>query len=204
MIGDMELTTKAYNRIFLDKILAEMVVEKKADHATFRSKLLELDGDSQRWPDDDTFKTAWSHRQLYEGRSTRKVRAVLEALEFKLRTSKQEFVPELESLSVEHVLPQQWKSEDYPLPADTPEAKEARARLLHSIGNLTLVTSGFNSELSNKAFRVKRPELAANSSLMLNSYFQHLTDEDSWDQKSIVARADSLFERARTIWPYPS
>jgi hypothetical protein len=214
MIGDMEsyfvrrficgLTTKAYNRIFLDKLLAEMVAEKKADPATLRAKLLELEGDSQLWPNDDAFKTAWSRRQLYEGRSTRKVRAVLEALEFKLRTSRQEFVPELDSLSVEHVLPQQWKPEDYPLPADTPEAKEARARLLHSIGNLTLVTSGFNSELSNKAFKVKRPELAANSSLMLNSYFQHLKDEDSWDEMSIVARADSLFGRACMIWPYPS
>jgi hypothetical protein len=136
--------------------------------------------------------------------STRKVRTILEALEFSLRTSKQEFLPELDSLSVEHVLPQQWKPEDWPLPAETPEAREARKRLLHSIGNLTLVTSGFNSSLSNEAFKVKRPEIAANSSLMLNAYFQKFQDTDSWNETAIVARADSLFDRARTIWPFPA
>jgi hypothetical protein len=198
------LTTKNYNRIFLQRILAEMIAEKTTDPAILRTKLLELDGDSQRWPDNDSFKIAWSRRQLYEGRSTRKVRAVLEALEFSLRTAKQEFLPELELLSVEHVLPQEWKAEDYPLPADTSEAKEARKRLLHSLGNLTLVTPGFNSSLSNKAFNIKCPELIANSSLMLNAYFQRFKPDDKWGESSIIARADSLFGRALSIWPYPS
>lgn len=197
------LTTKSYNRIFLDRLLAEMVTECRADSATLRAKLLSLDGDSQRWPDDEAFRSAWSHRQLYEGRSTRKVRAILEALEFSLRTSKQEFLPELDSLSVEHVLPQGWESEKWPLKADTSQVRESRARLLHSIGNLTLVTPGFNSSLSNEAFKDKRPEIAANSSLMLNSYFQQFQNTDSWDDIEIIGRAESLFETARTIWPYP-
>jgi hypothetical protein len=197
------LTTKSYNRIFLDRLLSEMVSEDKADAATLRQKLLKLDGDSQRWPNDDNFKQSWSYRQLYEGRSTRKVRAVLEALEFSLRTSKQEFLPELDSLSVEHVLPQQWKPGDWPLPAETPGAPEARERLLHSLGNLTLVTPGFNSSLSNDGFKIKRPEIAANSSLMLNAYFQKFQDTDSWNEATIVERANSLFDLARTIWPFP-
>ncbi|MFZ2155750.1 MAG: HNH endonuclease family protein, partial [Bradyrhizobium sp.] len=198
------LTTKSYNRVFLDRLLSEMVAEEKADAPTLRAKLLALEGDSQLWPSDEKFGIAWSRRQLYEGRNSRKVRAILEALEFSLRTSKQEFMPELDSLSVEHVLPQGWKPQDWPLPADTAEAKEARARLLHSLGNLTLVTSGFNSSLSNVAFSLKRPELAANSSLMLNAYFQKFKDADPWDEETIVARAESLFGRACTIWPYPA
>jgi hypothetical protein len=129
---------------------------------------------------------------------------VLEALEFSLRTSKQEFLPELDTLSVEHVLPQQWRPADYPLLTDTPEAKEARGRLLHSLGNLTLVTRGFNSSLSNEAFKIKRPELAANSSLVLNAYFQRFKDDDSWAEKTIAARADSLFPQACKVWPYPA
>lgn len=197
------LTSKSYNRIFLDRLLAEMVKEDKADPDTLRSKLLALDGESQVWPDDERFKTAWLRRQLYEGRNTRKVRTVLEALEFSLRTARQEFLPDLDELSVEHVLPQGWKPTDWPLPADSPEAREARQRLLHSIGNLTLVTPGFNSSLSNVAFRLKRPEIAANSSLMLNAYFQKFADTDTWDEASIVARAETLFERARAVWPHP-
>jgi Protein of unknown function DUF262/Protein of unknown function (DUF1524) len=198
------MTTKGYNRIFLNRLLAEMVAENKADAATLRAKLLALEGDSQRWPQDAEFKAAWSHRQLYHGSNTRKVRAILEGLEFALRTSKQEFIPELEKLSVEHVLPQKWKLGDYPLQEDTPKAAEARSRLLHSIGNLTLVTSGFNSALSNESFRIRRPEIAANSSLMLNAYFQKFGDADSWDEDAIVARAESLFPHAIKSWPYPS
>jgi hypothetical protein len=67
-----------------------------------------------------------------------------------------------------------------------------------------LVTSGFNSTLSNEAFSRKRPEIAANSSLMLNAYFQRLRDEDAWDEKAILARAGELFSIALKAWPFPS
>ena len=198
------LTTKSYNRVFLNRLLAEMVRDKKSDASTLRAKLIELEGSSQRWPNDEEFKASCLHRQLFQGRNTRKVRAVLEALEFAQRSAKQEFAPELNALSVEHVLPQQWKPEDWPLPADTPEAREARTRLLHSIGNLTLVTPAFNSALSNETFKVKRPEIVANSSLVLNAYFQKFKDDDVWNEETIVARAGSQFAYAIKIWPYPA
>jgi hypothetical protein len=197
-------TTKGYNRIFLSRLLAEMVREDKYDGTTLRQKLLGLEGDSQVWPSNQEFESAWFRRQLYQGQNTQKVRAILEALEFALRTSKQEFMPELDSLSVEHVLPQKWKPEDYPLTADNAEEREKRKRLIHSIGNLTLVTPGFNSSLSNEPFRIKRPEIAANSSLMLNAYFQQFKDTHPWNEDSIVVRAQALFPLALKIWPYPS
>jgi len=135
-IGDIEsylvrrficgLTTKSYNRTFIQRLLGEMAAEGKVDAATLRSKLLALDGSSQVWPRDADFEAAWVHRRLYEGANTRRVRAVLEGLEFGLRNGKQEFLPELEPLSVEHVMPQRWRPEDYPLPAETTEARAAR------------------------------------------------------------------------------
>ncbi len=197
------LTTKGYNRIFLNRLLSEMIAEGKSDAESLRSKLLVLEGPSQRWPDDREFKIAWCFRQLYQGSSTRKVRALLEALEFASRTAAQEFIPELDKLSVEHVLPQKWNPQNWPLPTDKPEneVKEARTRLLHSIGNLTLVTSSFNSSLSNEPFEVKRPAIAANSSLMLNAYLQKFKDTDSWGEAEITARADSLFPLALKLWP---
>src|SRR3546814_20624914 len=99
-----------------------------------------------------------------------------------MRSSKQEFLPEFDPLSVEHVLPQGWQAADYPLHEDTAEARDARRRLLHSIGNLTLVTPGYNSTLSNRAFSEKRPEIAATSSLMLNTYFQPMTYHEAGDK----------------------
>jgi len=211
-IGDLEsylvrrficgYTTKSYNRTFLNRLLAEMVREQKTDAATLREKLLSLQGDSQCWPDDETFARDWCHRRLYQGRNTGKVRAVLEALELSMRGSKQESLVLPDGLTVEHVLPQQWQTH-WPLAEATPENQERRGRLLHSIGNLTLVTQAFNSALSNEPFAVKRQEIVTTSLLMLNTHFQRYDDNHAWDEDEIVARADSLFAYALKIWPMP-
>jgi len=197
-------TTKSYNRVFLNRLLAEMVRENKADAASLRVKLLALGGDSQRWPDDETFARSWCHRALYQGRSTAKVRAVLEALELSLRGKKQEELALPSGLTVEHVLPQKWRISDWPLATDTPETRAGRERLLHSIGNLTLVTQAFNSSLSNAAFSVKRPEIVTTSLLMLNTHFQAYGDNDAWTEEEIVARAEALLDHALKIWPMPA
>jgi hypothetical protein len=196
-------TTAAYNRIFLNKLLAEMVQESKSDAATLRQKLLSLSGDSQKWPDDTELRDSWLSRQLYRGSNTRKVRAILEALELANGEYGKEFGFEFDVLSVEHVLPQKWKPTDYPLPIDTTEGRATRARLIHSIGNLTLVTPKFNTALSNEAFKVKRPAIAAESGLRLNAYFQSPPNGVVWDEKAIIARAEALFPRALQIWPRP-
>lgn len=196
-------TPKGYNRIFLNRVLGEMVIEGQANAATLRAKLLELKGDSQKWPDDTQFKSSWIYHRLYQGSSTKKVRAVLEGLELQARTSIQEFIPRLETLSVEHVMPQKWTPERYPIKLGSAEA-ETRKQLIHSIGNLTLVTPGFNSSLSNEAFNVKRPEIAHNSSLLLNAYFQQPPFGDIWDEAAIVARAETLLPLALKAWPYPT
>jgi uncharacterized protein with ParB-like and HNH nuclease domain len=155
------LTTQGYNRIFLTKLLAEMGEEKKSDADTLRKGLLSLSGTSQKWPEDAEFRDSWIQRQLYKGGSTRKVSAILEGLELGLGQYRKEFKFEFDTLSVEHVLPQKWRPEDYPLSADTAEAREKRARLLHSIGNMTLVTPNFNSALSNERFEIKHPAIVA-------------------------------------------
>lgn len=126
-----------------------------------RKKLHDLDGESQRWPSDPEFRQAWCHRALYTNRAT-KVRALLEALEMSLRSSKQECQQLPAALTVEHVLPQKWDAGHWPIPGTTDEHLATRQRLLHSIGNLTLVTSQFNSSLSNAPLapsgrRSKRP-----------------------------------------------
>lgn len=211
-IGDIEsylvrrficgYTTKSYNRTFLNRLLAEMVREQKTDATTLRSKLLALEGDSQVWPNDETFARNWCHRALYQGRSTAKVRGILEALELAMRGSKQENLALPDGLTVEHVLPQKWPTH-WPLVQGTLENQEKRNRLLHSIGNLTLVTQGFNSALSNEAFAVKRPEIVTTSLLMLNTHFQAYGDNDAWDEQEIVARAEGLFAHALKIWSFP-
>ena len=196
------LTTKSYNRLFVDRLLSELVEEGKSDAGSLRHKLLALEGSSQRWPGDEEFAEAFVQRRLFEGTTTRRVRAVLEGLELGLRNAAQEFTPELEQLSVEHVLPQHPNPSDYPLAEDSAEARANRFRLSHAMGNLTLVTPGFNSSLSNKAFDLKRPAIALNSSLMLNGYFQAL-GSDAWGEDAIQVRGRALFVTALQVWPRP-
>ncbi len=195
-------TPKGYNRIFLNRLLGEMVRDGSSDPGLLRKKLHDLDGESQRWPADPEFRQAWCHRALYTNRAS-KVRGLLEALELSLRSDKQEWQNLPTALTVEHVLPQKWAPDHWPIETMTDESIATRTRLLHSIGNLTLVTPQFNSSLSNAPFKAKRKEIVSTSLLMLNTYFQKFTDDQAWDEIRIKARSEELFELATKIWPHP-
>lgn len=195
-------TPKGYNRIFLNRLLGEMVRDGSKDPGLLRQKLHELEGDSQRWPADPEFRLAWCFRPLYTNRAS-KVRALLEALEMADRSDKQEWQNLPMALSVEHVLPQKWSPENWPLENATDETVANRQSLLHSIGNLTLVTPQFNSSLSNAPFKIKRKEIVTTSLLRLNTYFQRFSDDQSWDESQIKARSEELFELAKEVWPHP-
>lgn len=212
ILGDLEsyvvrrfvcgLTTKGYNRIFTTRLLAELAKEGRSDAAALREKLGDLTGDSQIWPSDAAFEQGWCYRGLYQGKNTSKVRAILEALELRSRTTKQELLPLPDGLTVEHVMPQKWET-NWTIANNTAEALADRRRLLHSIGNLTLVTSAFNSALSNEDFAMKRSEIVTTSLLMLNTYFQQFSDQDVWDETAIVNRAVAMLPLAKAVWGRP-
>lgn len=197
------LTTQSYNRTFMKRLLPELASAGATDSDALLEQLLALEGDSQLWPSDDRFRTAWIHNQLYKGSNTRRVQAVLEGIELQLSPDHHEYRTDPRKLSVEHILPQKWKPADYPLPEDSDEAKATRARLIHSIGNLTLVTPGFNTSLSNAAIKQKRPDLARESALALNAHFQELSNDDAWNEERIIARAETLLPLALAAWPRP-
>jgi hypothetical protein len=196
------LTTKGYNRIFTSRLLGELTRERRTDPNALREKLVALAGESQLWPSDAQFEEAWCYRPLYQGRNTSKVRGLLEALELGSRTTKHEEFALPDSLTVEHVMPQAWES-NWPLADPTPERSAERRRLIHSIGNLTLVTQAFNSALSNEPFEMKRPEIVTTSLLALNQYFVEMGDSARWDEDAIVVRARSLLPAAVRIWRRP-
>lgn len=197
------LTTQSYNRTFMKRLLPDLAKSQRFDAEAIRGQLVALEGDSQCWPDDGQFKAAWVHNQLYRGSNTNRVQALLEGLELQLSPDHHEYRLDPKKLTVEHVLPQKWRATDYPLMDDTDASKAARARLLHSIGNLTLITPNFNTSLSNSSFKEKRPALARESALALNGYFQEFKDTDMWSDATIVARATDLYPLAQSAWPRP-
>src|SRR5690606_32513961 len=111
----------------------------------------------------------------YKRLQVRGIRMILKTLEASLATDLQETVTYHPNISVEHVLPVQWRKnwpEPDPALATLDEsAEEVRDRLLHTFGNLTLLTQKLNSKNSNAPFKTKKRLITKNSVLRLNVHF---------------------------------
>jgi len=75
-----------------------------------------------------------------------------------------------------------------------------RERLIHTLGNLTLVTVPANSAASNAAYAEKRPWLAK-SLLAMNS---EIIESTIWSEQEILARGIALGDVAVEVWPAPT
>ncbi|CAN0624564.1 protein of unknown function [Burkholderia multivorans] len=82
---------------------------------------------------------------------------------------------------------------------ETPEvlASKNRDNLVHTFGNLTLITGSLNSAIKHGAWIDKRAEILSNSVLPING---RLSQYDSWDEATIEQRGRELLERALKIW----
>jgi uncharacterized protein with ParB-like and HNH nuclease domain len=201
-----ELTPKNYNRTFLT-LLTKLSKEPQPSRAAMQRELLSLEGESGVWPDDKTFTEHLMYHPIYNSIGPKRVKLVLTAVELASRTPKQEVIPLAINnlLTIEHVMPQTMDEENWPYPNPIVEVKEKiqRLNLIHSLGNLTLLTQPLNSNVSNGPFLVKRPAIAGQSLLILNSYFQKFSDDDIWNENTIIERGKVLSELILKIWPYP-
>lgn len=200
------LTTKNYNRLFLELIKS---VEKVGEISTqtVSEFLLKAKGESTRFPSDDDLKKAFLEYPVYQWLPQYKVRAVLGALDRSLETDKSERIALPDGLTIEHVMPQKWQAH-WGLQLDDPddalenqEKSSERDALIHTLGNLTLITGNLNPALSNSGWSEKRPELIKFSKLNLNRHFHDIQD---WNEGAIKDRGEHLFNKALEIWPFPS
>lgn len=160
--------------------------------------------DVNRWPDDDEICRNLLNRDMYHFLSKSRLRMILEALNQALRTDKSEKVQvlDIDSLTVEHILPQGWeKSLDWKLPTDSREARDARMERVHRLGNLTLLTEKLNPSVSNAGWETKRKAFAEHSLLKMN---QDLVRQERWDEAIIDQRSQRLYEVAKLCWPIPT
>ena len=100
-------------------------------------------------------------------------------------------------------MPQQWQKH-WPLLEDAgnqERSADRREELIHTIGNLTLLTGKLNPALSNGPWDTKRPELLKHSALNLNRWFQEV---ETWNELAIKRRTRELLDLAVGIWAYPS
>lgn len=194
------LTTKGYNT------LMRSLIQKLRSNDSFSAKavrdfLLAQDAESTRWPSDEEFEKAWLNRPLYGLLTQARVRIVLEALELAMYTGKSEKILIESKLTIEHLLPQEWEKH-WPLPKEpsTDDATKRREILLHTLGNLTLVTDKLNPALSNGPWLDKKAALAEHSLLAMN---HKLTAQEVWGELAIDSRGKELFDLAKKIWPRP-
>lgn len=196
-----ELTPKNYNNFFLEAVKLVAEADPNQFGSILRTYLLSQTSDTGRWPNDDEFQEAWRKLEAYRRlKPQMRLRMVLEAIELHKRNSnltEENFLPK-KKLSVEHIMPRGWAA-NWPLLENTAEAIEAREALIHTFGNLTLVTSALNSSLSNDPWSKKQKTLRKHSSLLLNGDLQ---EADAWDEAAIKNRSKNMFKLAKKIWPY--
>ena len=205
-----DLSKKKYNYVFptvLRKLREHVHSGGQIDRACLRRILCESNADSIRWPNNQDFKQAWMDSPLYDYSPRAFINVILERID---RTYPRDLIAFVNygKATIEHVLPQGWQTH-WPLPQDaqgaqygakleTPE--ETRERLLHSIGNLTLLGQELNAGVSNAPYALKREAIVEQNSLRINSYFRNVAQ---WDEAAIRTRSEMLFAVALELWPRP-
>ncbi len=202
-------TTKSYTQVIAELIVQIRKGDRDRSGDVVENFLANQSGDARYWPDDGEIRreteSLLAYRRLRGGR----VRMVLEAVEdFKrgwignATSFGGERVPR-GKLAVEHVMPRKW-SQNWPGASGSVEAEE-RDRLIHTFGNLTLLTGKLNSKVSNGPWigpNSKLEGLQKHDVLHLNRELLDLAQDD-WSETKIAARTEQLTETIITIWPAP-
>lgn len=203
-------TQQGYTNLFLGLLreLHEVSKKSKIDRKFVQKFLLRGTGVNTVWPNDRDFKRAWLNKENYESRYSSRVRMILTEINNNMykRAPDSQMV---DTLTVEHILPEAWKDNDWPLLGDEwyernriedEERETTRGRLLNTFGNLTLLTGELNSLASNKSFRMKKSEIAGHTQIPLNNVF---SNEEEWNEEKIISRGEMLFKHALEIWQRP-
>jgi hypothetical protein len=194
------LQVRNYNHSAIDILNALDGRDEDADEALI-DYLKASSTDTERWPDDSEMELALLTMPAYTSITRARVRFVLEAIEWRLRTHQVENLAALDGrqLTIEHILPQDWSRWD----AEMPDAATVTRRqaLVHTLGNLTLLTAYLNPSVSNDPWVKKKPGIENKSLLMLS---KGVLSQHVWDEDAIVARTRYLVDLILEIWPGPN
>lgn len=147
----------------------------------------------RRFPNDEEFKKELECRDLYNFRSRSYLLRRLENHDRKERVNVSEY-------TIEHILPQNTNLNHDWREALGPDWEKIQQKYVHTLGNLTL--TGYNSEYSDKFFTDKRDMKGGfrESPLKLN---RGLANLDTWNEETILQRAENLSKEALKVWQYP-
>ena len=166
-------------------------------------------GANRYWPDAAEVSQELSGLLAYKRLRRQRLRMVLEAVEDHLRgwtgaaPAKGSERVRRGVLHIEHVMPRKWQTH-WPAPEDASDEAQ-RDRLIHTLGNLTLLTGKLNASISNAAWTGpsgKAAALQAHDVFHLNRHLLHRAGA-GWDDASIRARTAELIALIQQVWPVP-
>jgi len=199
------LNTGMYGLFFVDVMNCVSNAASASD--AIIDKFLREKSDSTRWPTDEEFGAAWRTFPLFKTLKRSRLTMILRALEISLRHPHMtDPVAIPRKLSVEHIMPQRWE-QWWPLPLGADATSTAqRDKIIHTVGNLTLVKQSLNEKLSNAPWNTgnsdcKRVALRQHGLMQMNAM---LGAYETWEEGDILDRSNILLDKAITVWPRPN
>ena len=196
------LTMKNLNQVF--QSIAADFLEHGLSVNTFKNYFLKRrDNISIFFPTDHQVRHSILAENAYAVSPPSRLRDILWELEQASRTEFSEQIEQPKNLSVEHVMPQSWGN-DWPYEDDSignyydedTRAKD-RNKILHTLGNLTLLSGNLNISSSNKDFNYKKEKFANHTGLFLNKWFRK---KSRWTEQEIHERSEKLADISVKHW----
>lgn len=201
-------TTKNYNRVVAELISLLRREDRNKAGDLIAKYFSSQSTESSYWPDDLEVGSELTELLAYRRLSRARLRMVLEALEDDARGWKNG-EPGLGGervargrYAIEHVMPRKWQDH---WPIESSNSEQDRDRIIHTLGNLTLLTTKLNSKISNGAWvgeSGKRESLHAHDVFFLNRQILRQSDQ-GWTDEAIRLRTRSLVDALVRIWPVP-
>lgn len=202
-------TTKNYNQLVAEVVALLRTSSRATAGDTIERFLRSQSSGSRYWPDDSEIRDELEGLPAYRRLGRGRLRMVFEAIEDHRRGWRGETSGLGHERSargvyaIEHVMPRKW-SAHWPLVDGQSEVD--RDGIIHTLGNLTLLTTKLNSKVSNGPWLGsggKRAALEGHDVLMLNR--ELLREAGSqWSEQAIRARTRQMTEFIIEIWPVPS
>ena len=176
-----------YTTNSLNKVFASIVVLLKSKDIY---KQIEKGLMNKSFPGDEEFRAEFIKCNFYK-KGTEFCKYTLKLLE----TFENKEQTDMENITIEHIMPQTLNSE-WRIELGS-KFEQIHSEYINTIGNLTL--TGYNPELSNKNFELKK-RYYEESNIKMS---REIANYDKWKDTEIKDRAEQLFEKAKRIWKLP-
>lgn len=204
-------STNNYNKVIVD-LLNELSSNPRVIAGDITENFLAgQTSPNAYWPGDEEVKRELSTSPIYKRMARARLRMILEAIEDERRgwftvrggnpASEQ---PVIRSYcTIEHVIPQDWRAN---WAADEVDEQEMhRDDLVHTLGNLVLLTQSLNSKISNGPWEGENGKRSSfmESATLLTTREVVDAGSDGWSSSEVHARTQNLAEDIIKIWPVP-